>query len=370
MGMTGMTPTPGATGYGGGHPGGQPMMQGSKDDQSAVTPVPQQVKEVIAPVPQPIPQVKKQSLVEELRMEDRRDSSHSLSSATPPGSIPRVDSSSSGGSAVSVASAQIPSTAPHMPSRFSTNSGISQSPAPTASYFTYPRPGGGDTPVIGFAQQQQQQSHQGSPHMPPPPQAQYYDPHSHGPHPGMYTMNAPSYHQPYTSSPFGSLPHPSAPPQPSTSIFHHQHPGTRSSTSSSVSSVSPGMLNSRMPRAASPVSMHDDESIHPMSNAPSPRSMSGQVPSAGPGPSSIRHQQHLHLKQRDSTVSSIMDDDDMDADGDEADGVEKNGMMWGMPTEQYRALSARERKRVRNRISARTFRARRKGGLAFTARSP
>lgn len=31
--------------------------------------------------------------------------------------------------------------------------------------------------------------------------------------------------------------------------------------------------------------------------------------------------------------------------------------------EDYRALSARERKRVRNRISARTFRAKRKGGL-------
>lgn len=59
----------------------------------------------------------------------------------------------------------------------------------------------------------------------------------------------------------------------------------------------------------------------------------------------------------------MMDEDDLDVDGDEADGVEKNGMMWGMPTEQYRALSARERKRVRNRISARTFRARRKEHL-------
>jgi hypothetical protein len=32
-----------------------------------------------------------------------------------------------------------------------------------------------------------------------------------------------------------------------------------------------------------------------------------------------------------------------------------------MKVEDYRALSARERKRVRNRISARTFRAKRKG---------
>ena len=43
------------------------------------------------------------------------------------------------------------------------------------------------------------------------------------------------------------------------------------------------------------------------------------------------------------------------------ESVERNGMIWGMKVEDYRALSARERKRVRNRISARTFRAKRKG---------
>ena len=43
------------------------------------------------------------------------------------------------------------------------------------------------------------------------------------------------------------------------------------------------------------------------------------------------------------------------------EGVERDGMIWGMKVEDYRALSARERKRVRNRISARTFRAKRKG---------
>lgn len=344
MGMTGLTPTPGAGAYGGVQAGlVQPAPPEPKEEHNASTPVPH--KEIIAPVPYG----KKQSMVDELRMEDRRESSLSLSSATPPGSIPRVDSSSSGGSAVSMASAQLPSMAPHMTSRFSSMSGVSQSP--TASYFTYPRPGGGDTP-IGFSQQH----HQG-----PPPQAQYYDPHAQPPPHPMYSQQ--SYQQnPYSASPFGSLP-PHAPQhQSSTSVFHQQHPGTRSSTSSSVSSISPGMLNSRMPRAASPASMHDDESLHPMSNAPSPRSMGATLASAGPGPSSARHQQHLHLKQRDSNVSSVLDDDDMDGEGEgEADGVEKNGMMWGMPTEQYRALSARERKRVRNRISARTFRARRKG---------
>ncbi|KAK4686885.1 hypothetical protein P7C73_g3238, partial [Tremellales sp. Uapishka_1] len=46
---------------------------------------------------------------------------------------------------------------------------------------------------------------------------------------------------------------------------------------------------------------------------------------------------------------------------EEAEGVERDGMIWGMKVDDYRSLSARERKRVRNRISARTFRAKRKG---------
>jgi hypothetical protein len=46
------------------------------------------------------------------------------------------------------------------------------------------------------------------------------------------------------------------------------------------------------------------------------------------------------------------------------EGVERDGMIWGMKVEEYRALSARERKRVRNRISARTFRAKRKEHLS------
>lgn len=52
-----------------------------------------------------------------------------------------------------------------------------------------------------------------------------------------------------------------------------------------------------------------------------------------------------------------------DHDHDHDEGVERDGMIWGMKVEEYRALSARERKRVRNRISARTFRAKRKEHL-------
>lgn len=56
------------------------------------------------------------------------------------------------------------------------------------------------------------------------------------------------------------------------------------------------------------------------------------------------------------------DEHDHEHDHEVPEGVERDGMIWGMRVEDYRALSARERKRVRNRISARTFRAKRKGG--------
>lgn len=49
---------------------------------------------------------------------------------------------------------------------------------------------------------------------------------------------------------------------------------------------------------------------------------------------------------------------------DHDEGVERDGMIWGMKVDDYRSLSARERKRVRNRISARTFRAKRKEHLS------
>ena len=70
-------------------------------------------------------------------------------------------------------------------------------------------------------------------------------------------------------------------------------------------------------------------------------------------------------KRRGSSYSSLEDHDDVDHVDEEQyeihEGVERDGMIWGMKVEDYRALSARERKRVRNRISARTFRAKRKG---------
>jgi hypothetical protein len=73
-------------------------------------------------------------------------------------------------------------------------------------------------------------------------------------------------------------------------------------------------------------------------------------------------------KRRAASLDSNDSGDDHHFDGepDIAEGVERDGMIWGMKVEDYRALSARERKRVRNRISARTFRAKRKGELCPT----
>jgi ABC-type hemin transport system ATPase subunit len=64
----------------------------------------------------------------------------------------------------------------------------------------------------------------------------------------------------------------------------------------------------------------------------------------------------VYSKPKTRTVDSLHDHDE---------GVERNGMIWGMKHEEYQALSARERKRVRNRITARTFRAKRRQHISF-----
>jgi len=74
---------------------------------------------------------------------------------------------------------------------------------------------------------------------------------------------------------------------------------------------------------------------------------------------SPQHSPTHGTKRRASSLDS--DEDDHDQEHEMPEGVERDGMIWGMRVEDYRALSARERKRVRNRISARTFRAKRKG---------
>jgi len=74
-------------------------------------------------------------------------------------------------------------------------------------------------------------------------------------------------------------------------------------------------------------------------------------------------------KRRALSMDSNEDHYENEQDHEVPEGVERDGMIWGMRVEEYRALSARERKRVRNRISARTFRAKRKGEFLHPRKS-
>lgn len=71
----------------------------------------------------------------------------------------------------------------------------------------------------------------------------------------------------------------------------------------------------------------------------------------------------------DSLDSNEDNEHDSEHEPDIPEGVERDGVIWGMKVDAYRALSARERKRVRNRISARTFRAKRKEHLVLLEES-
>jgi hypothetical protein len=68
----------------------------------------------------------------------------------------------------------------------------------------------------------------------------------------------------------------------------------------------------------------------------------------------------LGQKRRVSSLDSDVEHSHDEQEHKMPESVERDGMILGMKVEDYRALSARERKRVRNRISARTFRAKRK----------
>jgi len=90
-----------------------------------------------------------------------------------------------------------------------------------------------------------------------------------------------------------------------------------------------------------------------------------------PSPIDSTHQSPRHSPKRQKRFrrasSSSLDGEELElaaeVETEVPEGVERDGMIWGMKVEDYRALSARERKRVRNRISARTFRAKRKEHL-------
>jgi hypothetical protein len=102
------------------------------------------------------------------------------------------------------------------------------------------------------------------------------------------------------------------------------------------------------PAKISPVSV---EAVDDLVASPSPMLSSRNSP----------HHSPKKAKRRALSIDSNEDHYDQEQDHEVPEGVERDGMIWGMRVEDYRALSARERKRVRNRISARTFRAKRKG---------
>lgn len=277
-------------------------------------------------------------------------------STSGPAVVSRVDSSSSGASAASaMMDGNIRTPTPLFKTREPLRSFDS-----SGSYFTYPRPGGGDQMPSSYQPQMPQQHHSEGSQQAVQPQQLF---HLNQPFQG-YAPNA------YMSVPPNLTQHPSH-----HSSYMHQpdRQNSRASTSSEISSISPAMLTSRAPRTGSPVSLHSDDALHPISAQTSPRSQAPmQLSGSGmarrghaTGPGSL-----IDLKRAStSSMHTDVDGEDLDADDDEADGVEKNGMMWGMPTAAYRSLSARERKRVRNRISARTFRARRKGQFRLSCKA-
>jgi hypothetical protein len=118
-----------------------------------------------------------------------------------------------------------------------------------------------------------------------------------------------------------------------TSLLLHQH----NEASSSLKRPSIDVIESQIANSPSPISLPSRQ-ISPK-HSPSKRQKRGR---------------------RASSLSSDDGEGEVDS-GEMPEGVERDGMIWGMRVEDYRALSARERKRVRNRISARTFRAKRKG---------
>ena len=122
------------------------------------------------------------------------------------------------------------------------------------------------------------------------------------------------------------------------------------------SSIPTSLLQSNS-TSISPVSVEviDNQISHSGTPSPPSNSLYNIVSTSPPNVVSHKH----GVKRRASSLESESHDEH-----EIAEGVERDGMIWGMKVEEYRALSARERKRVRNRISARTFRAKRKEHLS------
>ncbi|WVO13222.1 hypothetical protein L204_100835 [Cryptococcus depauperatus] len=151
-------------------------------------------------------------------------------------------------------------------------------------------------------------------------------------------------------------------------------PSPRFSFSNSTGISTSLLTQSSDPMVSMPSQLNSTESINVVDGSltcsPSPLSSHIVSPHASPVrlPKKSRGRRRLgsavkrsHSQHSDSEFSHSHDDDH---EPEVPEGVERDGMIWGMKVEEYRALPARERKRVRNRISARTFRAKRKEHLS------
>ncbi|WVQ78746.1 hypothetical protein IAT38_000833 [Cryptococcus sp. DSM 104549] len=131
-------------------------------------------------------------------------------------------------------------------------------------------------------------------------------------------------------------------------------------TSQLASTESLNLVDHHLTRSPSPVSSHlVSPHASPCHLPAKTRDTRGRTRSSGGA--AVKRSHSLHS---DSDLSHHSHDEHDEHDHDVPEGVERDGMIWGMKVEDYRALSARERKRVRNRISARTFRAKRKEHLS------
>ncbi|KAJ9120602.1 hypothetical protein QFC22_002531 [Naganishia vaughanmartiniae] len=306
----------------------------------------------------------------------RKDSTQSSTTERQP--VSRIDSASSGvsSSAVSVALQKLTPESSSVPSERQTTTPTQQ----------FQEQGQNRLPGSDFTQMHKEFS-MGYPHLQlntMPPTYQHLN-QQHNQH---------HFHQPSVEagwSQFQTFSNPQFAPITSTQSTGHQGGGmeapimSRSSSSSNQhSAISPAMLSnaaSRMPSRQSAFynQAEDDDILVTVPSSAAPSEYGGPTyssrnpsPEAAPKKSRKRPasgpQGHRGLDGEMEMGSDGASAEDDDAEGDpEIEGVERNGMMWGMKTEEYKALSARERKRVRNRISARTFRARRKGKSCFGA---
>ncbi|XAO22361.1 hypothetical protein I312_101130 [Cryptococcus bacillisporus CA1280] len=162
----------------------------------------------------------------------------------------------------------------------------------------------------------------------------------------------------------------------------YQQPSFYSFPNSAGISTSLLTQSTNSPILSLPSQLNSTESVnlidHSLTRSPSPLSSHIVSPHASPirlptktrgrksiASAAVKRSRSLHSDSEFSHHShDEHDEHDHEHDHEVPEGVERDGMIWGMRVEDYRALSARERKRVRNRISARTFRAKRKEHLS------